>query len=600
MREKSLNVSNNKNIIYDTQKELYLKSRGKLKHHHLYQKVFDENNIRYAIDQISRNPGRNTPGPDGMTFKSLMEMPYEEVARLVCATLRSRQERYVREVEIPKDNGKTRKLGISNILDRIAQQCVLNILEPIVEPYFYRNSYGFRRNLSTKHCVSRITTTISAMKYEKWIYDCDLSNFFGTVQLDIVLNLLRENFGIKDGNFLKLIKNLMWLNTKKRNKIIQYEGVGLAQGTILGPVLANVQFDDFERKIQRMEMNFKEKDYTTTHLYRNHNTKERYIEWRSKAYPGKYNITMFRYADDFILLSNNPYDLEHVIGVFQNWCQSNGLSINKEKTRITHGYDVQFNFLGYNIKAGNNGLLISIKNYKQVKKDIGRLIKSCVKTGDLLKLNNALNGLYYYYDIATNMNDLSRYIGKVLFKLSKRNRNNLAAVKWLKGHDEYLVTNNQTLKTLKVNLWELRKQTSKSTSIYCKDISYWEPIPIDNYRLTEWCEKLIASRQSFTNARIIGFILSKAKVQKTEPVLGINLLDIDPDEIDIHHKIPVQYGGTDDFNNLVFLHRRVHKAIHSKLECEAKWNKKNYDGFITKIENSKQKKVKIKTSNRLR
>ena len=599
MREKSLNVSNNKNIIYETQEELFLKSKGNNNHHHLYRKVLDEKNIRYAIDQVNRNPGRNTPGPDGMTFKDLMQKPYEEVVLLVSATLRSRQERYVREVEIPKENGKTRKLGIANILNRIAQQCVLNILEPIVEPYFYRNSYGFRHNLSTKHCVSRMGVTLTTMKHEKWIYDCDLANFFGTVQLDIVLNLLRINFGIKDGQFLKLIKNLMWLNIKKRGSIIKYEGVGLAQGTILGPVLANVQFDDFERKIQQMEMSSREKDYTTTHLYRHKNTKERYIEWRNQNYPGKYNIVMYRYAEDFILLSNNPYDLESVIEIFRRWCQENKLTINEEKTKIIHGYDVQFNFLGYHIKAGNKGLIISIKNYKQVKSDIGRLIKECVKNGNLLKLNHALNGLYCYYDIATNLNNLSMYIGKVLFKMSKRNKNNLAKVVWLRGHDEYEITNLRTSRVLKVNMWELRKQTSKSPGIYCRDISYWEPQPIDNYRLTEWCEKLIANRQSYTNARIVGFILSKAKVQKTEPVLGLNLIDIDPAEIDIHHKKPVQYGGTDDYNNLIFLHRRVHKAIHSHEECNEKWNKKKYDELINKMESSKQAKVKTK-SNRLR
>lgn len=600
MLEKNLNVSNNKNIIYAIQKELYLKSINRQKHHNLYRKVLTENNIRYAIDQISKNKGRNTSGPDGMTFKSLMEKTYEEVIQLIRDTLRSKEKRYVKEVEIPKNNGKTRKLGIPNILDRIAQQCVLNILEAIVEPYFYRNSYGFRHNLSTKHCVSRMTVTISVMKHEKWIYDCDLADFFGTVKIDLVLNLLRENFGIKDGRFLQLIKNLMWLNTKKRNKIIKYKGIGLKQGSILGPILANVQFDDFERKIQEMEMTSKEKDYTTGRLYRNGNTKEKYIEWRNKNYPGKYNITMYRYADDFILLSNNPYDLKHVIGVFKSWCQTNGLSINEEKTKIIHGYNIRFNFLGYNIKAGNEGLLISIKNYKQVKREVGQLIKKCIKTGDLLKLNNALNGLYYYYDITTNMTDLNRYISKILFKLSKRNRNNIAEVVWLKGHDEYMLTNKRTHRFLKVNLWELRKQTSKSVGTYCKDISYWKPLPINNYRLTEWCEKLIMNRQSFTNARIIGFILSKAKTQKIEPILGINLLNIDPDEIDIHHKKPVQYGGTDDFNNLVFLHRRVHKSIHTNSECEDGWNKRKYDELRGKIERSKQTEVKIETNNRLR
>lgn len=191
------------------------------------------------------------------------------------------------------------------------------------------------------------------------------------------------------------------------------------------------------------------------------------------------------------------------------------------------------------------------------------------------------------------------YIGKVLFKMSKRNKNNLAKVVWLRGHDEYEITNLRTSRVLKVNMWELRKQTSKSPGIYCRDISYWEPQPIDNYRLTEWCEQLIANRQSYTNARIVGFILSKAKVQKTEPVLGLNLIDIDPTEIDIHHKKPVQYGGTDDYNNLIFLHRRVHKAIHSHKECNEKWNKKKYDELINKMESSKQAKVKTK-SNRLR
>ena len=586
-------LKDNKNIIYEMQSEIYEKSVKFQDHHKLYQKVLDEKNIRYAISRISTNTGRNTPGPNGRTFKELMEMPYNDVLTIIRKELRDSKVRIAREVEIPKANGKMRKLGITNIEERIAQQCVLNVLECILEPQFARHSYGFRKNISTKHCVSRLGVTLRVMRNKRWVYDCDLENFFGTVKIDNVLTLLRINHNIKDGRFLKLIKELMWLNIKNKGKITKYEGIGLAQGTILGPVLANVQFNDFEKLLDSISMSESEKKLVTPFLTRNNFDTDKYIDWKRKHdRTDKYFISMFRYADDFILISSNQYDLNKVIEIFEIWCKNNSLKINKEKTKIISGKEIKLDFLGYHIKANDNGLIISIKDYQKKKQEIGKTIKQALIMGKVEEINQVINGTYYYYDIATNLMDLGIYISKILYKMSKRRDQTICKIRQQKGHDVWFIDGIEGRKTV-IDIWTLRKETTKSPKYYIMNTNYWKPNETNRYDVIEWCTRIIESRAQYTNTRVISFVLGKVRQQKKEPVLGVELLDIEPDEIDIHHRLPKHMGGKDDFNNLVMLHRRVHVAIHANEECDVGWYKPNYNKLKKIIwEEKKQQKSK--------
>lgn len=217
------------------------------RHNHLWKYVTNRMNIINAIKIISRNGGSNTAGVDGITYRDLRKKELEEVIREIQKRLLGRVRAIGREVQIPKNNGEFRPLGITNIYDRIAQQCVRNILEPIVEAHFNQESFGFRRGRNATECMSYIATGLQHVD-EGMIYDCDLKSYFDMVQIDKVLNKLKSNHKIYDKQFLRCIKRLMWIDVDKK----KYNGIGLRQGTILGPILANVMMHDFELRLNEI------------------------------------------------------------------------------------------------------------------------------------------------------------------------------------------------------------------------------------------------------------------------------------------------------------------------------------------------------------
>src|SRR5699024_9896706 len=156
-----------------------------------------------ARKRISCNPGRNTPGPDGLTFQDIKFIDSDVLCKNVRKILYGDKEGQVRHVRIPKANG-FRTLGIGNIYDRMAQQSVLNILESILEPQFSPNSYGFRKGISAKHGIYDIQTNLRNVD-SGHIYDCDLKSYFDKVKIDYVCDFLRKNHNIKDLEFFKCI-----------------------------------------------------------------------------------------------------------------------------------------------------------------------------------------------------------------------------------------------------------------------------------------------------------------------------------------------------------------------------------------------------------
>src|SRR5699024_1019414 len=128
----------------------------------LFRLVVKENNIKLAIKKLSMNKGRNTPGPDGMTFNDIKSMDFTVLVKEVKLRLHLKKKPKGRKVSIPKSGGGSRTLGITNILDRLAQQCVMNILEPICESIFYPSSFGFRPNLQAQHCIATFNNSMWA------------------------------------------------------------------------------------------------------------------------------------------------------------------------------------------------------------------------------------------------------------------------------------------------------------------------------------------------------------------------------------------------------------------------------------------------------
>lgn len=136
--------------INDVEQILFDKALTKTRFNHLWQYVIDERNIICSIKIIGSNKGKKTAGPDGITFNDMMKLDIEDVIKEIKNRLFGSKRGKARNVMIPKSNGKMRSLGITNLYDRIAQQCVKNILEPILEAQFNPESFGFRKNYSIR------------------------------------------------------------------------------------------------------------------------------------------------------------------------------------------------------------------------------------------------------------------------------------------------------------------------------------------------------------------------------------------------------------------------------------------------------------------
>lgn len=123
----------------------------------LMELISSQENIRLAYRNIKRNKGSYTKGTDGMTIKDIEKLSPEKLAEIIQRKFQFYKPKAVRRVEIPKPNGKTRPLGIPTIIDRLVQQCILQVLEPICEAKFHERSNGFRPNRSAEHAWHNAT-----------------------------------------------------------------------------------------------------------------------------------------------------------------------------------------------------------------------------------------------------------------------------------------------------------------------------------------------------------------------------------------------------------------------------------------------------------
>ena len=139
----------------EIQDELYQQSKVNQIFKNLVEVIASEENIKLAYRNIKKNKGSKTAGTDGKTIKHLAKWQDERLIQFVRKKLAWYEPQAVRRVEIPKGNGKTRPLGIPTIMDRLIQQCILQVLEPICEAKFHERSNGFRPNRSTEHALAQ-------------------------------------------------------------------------------------------------------------------------------------------------------------------------------------------------------------------------------------------------------------------------------------------------------------------------------------------------------------------------------------------------------------------------------------------------------------
>jgi RNA-directed DNA polymerase len=304
----------------------------------------------FAVEQTYRSRGDRTPGIDGktLTAKDLIS----QLQYLQFNYLKNYKAGPVRRVFIPKGEGKTRPLGIPNIIDRITQNLFVQIIEPLIDPHADRYSFGFRKGRNPHQAIGILSKSLhskaksnkkpddsskSYFVHTKYVVNIDIERFFETVDHSWLL----KNYPFPE-KFLFILKD--WLESLViYNKEMEYSVEGFPQGSVIGPSLANFTLNGLEAAAKPTQI-------TTSSL-----EKQKFEEARGRFHkPGsskiRKNITsaIVRYADDFVFVVN---DLKQSIIISENidsFLATRGLARNKIKSKtIKWSNNAKFNYLGF-------------------------------------------------------------------------------------------------------------------------------------------------------------------------------------------------------------------------------------------------------------
>ena len=308
------------------------------------------------------------------------------------------------------------------------------MISPILEPKQSKHSYDFREGLGTKIAASKVANYV--MNFDVHSVEIDIKSCFDSIKLDMALDMLRE-MGITDGKLLSTIKHLMYVSK-------DYKGVGLGQGTILGPLLCNCvlhKLDTF------MEENF---DYTKE--YKRH--KGDWIKWHEET-GRKLRIRYVRFADDTFIACRNSEEQKYVHEKVKRFIEEVlELEVNEEKTKLrTNGFE----YLGYRFYKSNNGkknVWIRMKDEKEYIKKLGRFnFRSNKDFYDFLKW---FRGVIYYFDIC---NDMSKFLNKAETRLYTRSTKRSTVLK-RESAGVYSIKDERNKVEIDVYEWRKRSRTS--------------------------------------------------------------------------------------------------------------------------------------------
>ncbi len=372
----------------------------------LFDLVADQDWLRLAHDHVARNAGSVTAGCDGVDMK---EFDVDTEGNLDQLRQALQAETFVaspvRRVNIPKPNGQVRPLGIPTIRDRIVQEAVRMVLEPIFEADFRQTSFGFRPNRRTMDAIKYLTWSAgNPRKRFFWVIEGDISTYFDTINHRKLAKCLKRR--IEDAKLLDLIWKFLRAGVMER-KLFKDTKLGTPQGGIISPLLANVYLHELDVYMER---------YTAL------STDAK----RRRRATGLGNYAYVRYADDFVVLcSGAREDAERLRAELHQFLQGElRLTLSLEKTKITHIKD-GFDFLGFQLRRcmGATGMgiktLISAKAMRRHVDFIRQVTSPSTHeesfAAKILALNRAVAGWCRYFQYTSQASRQFNKVGNVLF-----------------------------------------------------------------------------------------------------------------------------------------------------------------------------------------
>ena len=211
----------------------------------LWERMLSRQNLERALRQVERNKG--APGVDGMTVAELRPWlkTHWPAIRMLLDEGHYRPQP-VRRVVIPKPDGGERELGVPTALDRLVQQAIAQVLTPIFDPGFSKNSFGYRPGRSARQAVNAAREYVT--DGYRWVVDVDLERFFDRVQHDAVMARVARRVG--DRRLLRLIRRYLEAGVMVEG-VKQPSAEGTPQGSPLSPLLSNIMLDDLDRELER-------------------------------------------------------------------------------------------------------------------------------------------------------------------------------------------------------------------------------------------------------------------------------------------------------------------------------------------------------------
>lgn len=561
--------------------QLYQRSKDGYGFKKLMGIITSEENILLAYRTIKKNTGSKTASIDNLTIQDVEKLSLPTFLEIVQKRFRWYNPRKVRRVDIPKPNGKTRPLGIPSIWDRIIQQCILQILEPICEAKFYKHSYGFRPNRSAEHALATCAFRMNR-SHMNYVVDIDIKGFFDEVNHSKLMRQL-WNLGIRDKQLLVIIRKMLKAPIVLQNGEIFYPTKGTPQGGILSPLLANINLNEFdwwianqweERSCRELKKSFNKKGvYNRGHSYR-----------KLRSQTSLKEMYLVRYCDDFKVFCRTKQEANKAYHAIKMWLEERlKLPISEEKSCITDLRKNTSEFLGFTlmmVPKGNKEVCfthISPKARKRIKrslKDQMKKIKQANDIKEIQKYNSMVIGIHNYYQKATHVfNDL-RPIGYQMmigFYNSFKNQGISKNGKYTgrdKGIKKYLVskqlrylyhypilpidhiqTKHPMNKKESINKYtpEGRKQMhSKQKAVSEMSIQWLRQNPVFNDRATV----------EYNDNRISLYVAQKGKC-------AITGVEMDMNDIHCHHKTPWITSKDDSYRNLVLVTSEVHRLIHA-------------------------------------
>lgn len=579
--------------------ELYAKSKAGEHFTDLMGMILSRENILLAYRNIKTNTGSNTPGTDKLTIKNVAKLTPEELINKIRSIVKGSQHGYrpkpVRRKDIPKpyDPTKTRPLGIPCIWDRMVQQCIKQVMEPICEAKFSENSFGFRPNRSAEHAIQR-TYCMMQKSNLHYVIEFDIKAFFDEVNHPKLIKQIWA-MGIHDKHLIWVLKQILQASIKMPNGRMVQPAKGTPQGGIISPLLANIVLNELDHWVESQWQ-----EHPVTRKYwvgKNKGGSEiKSTGYRAMKSTRLKEMYIVRYADDFRIFCRTKNEAERTrIAVTQWLSERLKLQVSEEKTKIVNVKRRYSDFLGFKIKVHPKGRQsngedkyvvrsnISDKNLNNKRNKLVEQAKRIAKpkAGKTAKqevtlYNQMVTGMQNYYQIATHISKdcsmLHRAVmtvltnrlkhpkgsrlvkkGRELTKFELKQYGKSKMLRFVAGLDEpiYPIGFIQHQKPM-ARKREICSFTPKGREALHSNLRVNLALMLEMMR-----QPLYGRSAEYADNRISLFSAQWGKCSVT----GREFLILE--DIHCHHINPHENGGSDKYENLTLVLTSVHRLIHA-------------------------------------